>query len=338
MHNSHLNFGQMVVIMIKNDQIGQLSVIALTKAGCYLKAANGGNMTEGALESTLGNVRGGEENSDENRASLSIERRMKIVKTLNLHKTATVAEISAWLGASPATVRRDLTLLDEQGLILRTRGGATAIDYPGQAISRRTVPAYAQRLNEYTAEKQAIGKVAAENILDGETIILDASSTNHYILPFLAQKQDLTIITNSLYLSRELLNINETNPGLTVICSGGTLFMRSVSFIGMIAEQALSQFYVDKAFIGLRGISLQHGLTSPFQEEIPVKRQMIKCAREVFILADHTKFNLTLASLIAPIDVVHTLITDAGISPDVARQMSSVIPHFIIAPLAENAT
>lgn len=327
--------------MINNDQSSEWAAIVLIQAYCrglQKGRHTGENMTEGALESSSGTVRSEEENGDDNRTFLSVERRMKIVKTLNLHKTATVAEIAEWLGASPATVRRDLTLLDEQGLITRTRGGATAIDYHPPAISRRTVPAYELRLNEYTAEKQAIGKAAAENILDGETIILDASSTNHYILPFIAKKQDLTVITNSLYLSKELMHISETNPGLTVICSGGTLFMRSVSFIGMIAEQALSQFYVDKAFIGLRGISLQHGLTSPFQEEIPVKRQMIKCAREVFILADHTKFNLTFASLVAPLDIIHTLITDAGISPEVTRQMSSVIPHIIIAPLVENPT
>jgi DeoR/GlpR family transcriptional regulator of sugar metabolism len=133
------------------------------------------------------------------------------------------------------------------------------------------------------------------------------------------------------------MTIGETNPSLTVICSGGTLFMRSYSFIGMIAELALSQFYVDKAFIGLRGISLHHGLTSPFLEEIPVKRQMIKCAQQVFILADHTKFNLTFTNLIAPLNSVHTLITDARIPPEVARQMSSAIPRVVIAPLIEGS-
>ena len=133
------------------------------------------------------------------------------------------------------------------------------------------------------------------------------------------------------------MTIAEINPSMTVVCSGGTLFMRSYSFIGMLAEQALSQFYVDKALIGLRGISLQHGLTSPFPEEIPVKRQMIKCARQVFILADHTKFNLTFASLIAPLDIVHTLITDARVTPEVARQMSAAIPHVDIAPLIEGS-
>ncbi len=294
-------------------------------------------MAEGAFDCSSGNVSSTGVSADDGRATLSIERRMKIVKTINMHKTATVAEITQWLGASPATVRRDLAWLDGQGLIMRTRGGATAINYPAQPLLRRTVPSYEQRLNEYTAEKQAIGQCAAEHIHDGETIILDASSTNHYVLPFLTKKQDLTVITNSLYISKELMAIGETNSSLTVICSGGTLFMRSYSFIGMIAEQALSQFYVDKAFIGLRGISLHHGLTSPFPEEIPVKRQMIKCARQVFILADHTKFNLTFASRIAPLDIVHTLITDAGITPEIARQMSSIIPHVVIAPLTEGS-
>ncbi|HEY0755748.1 MAG TPA: DeoR/GlpR family DNA-binding transcription regulator [Ktedonobacteraceae bacterium] len=290
-------------------------------------------MTKDTLDNVPGSVQSPEASADDGRTSLAIERRMNIVKVVNIHKTATVAEIAEWLESSPATVRRDLIWLHEQGFIVRTRGGATATNYSSQALLRRSVPAYEQRLNEYTEEKQSIGQRAAEQIDDGETIILDASSTNHYILPFLAKKRDLTVITNSLYISKELMTISETNPSLTLICSGGTLFMRSYSFIGMIAEQALSQFYVDKAFIGLRGISLHHGLTSPFPEEIPVKRQMIKCAQQVFILADHTKFNLTFASLIAPLDTVHTLITDAGVNPEIARQMSAVIPHLLIAPL-----
>lgn len=295
-------------------------------------------MMEGTLDGSPGSVHAREASGDDGRAFLTIERRMNIVKSVNTHKTATVAEIAEWLGASPATVRRDLAWLDEQGLLTRTRGGATAIDYSTQVTMHRTTPSYEQRLNEYVAEKRAIGQCAAEMIHDGETLMLDASSTNHYILPFLTKKRDLTIITNSLYISKELMTISETNPSLSVICSGGALFMRSHSFIGMIAEQALSQFYVDKAFIGLRGISLHHGLTSPFLEEIPLKRQMIKCAQQVFILADHTKFNLTFAGLIAPLNIVHTLITDAGINPEVIRQMHGIVPRILIAPLIEDAT
>ena len=103
-------------------------------------------MTEGALDDLpgTGSVRNIEVSADDGRAFLSIERRMEIVKTINMHKSATVAEIVEWIGASPATVRRDLTWLDEQGLIVRTRGGATAIDYPSQALLRSSVPVYEQ--------------------------------------------------------------------------------------------------------------------------------------------------------------------------------------------------
>ena len=99
-------------------------------------------MTEGALDNLpeIGNVRGLEVSSEDGRAFLSIERRMEIVKIINMHKSATVAEIVEWIGASPATVRRDLTWLDEQGLIMRTHGGATAIDYSSQALLRGSVP------------------------------------------------------------------------------------------------------------------------------------------------------------------------------------------------------
>src|SRR5512135_3915950 len=99
-------------------------------------------MTEGALESLseTDNVRNLEISSDDGRAFLSIERRMEIVKIINMHKSVTVAEIVDWIGASPATVRRDLSWLDEQGLIKRTHGGATAIDYPSQALLRGSAP------------------------------------------------------------------------------------------------------------------------------------------------------------------------------------------------------
>src|SRR5438046_4330785 len=123
-------------------------------------------MKEGALESLseTNNFRSLGVSSDDGRAFLSIERRMEIVKIINMHKSATVAEIVEWIGASPATVRRDLTWLDEQGLIVRTHGGATAIDYPSQVLLRSSVPAYEQRLNEYVEEKQSIGQCAAEHI------------------------------------------------------------------------------------------------------------------------------------------------------------------------------
>ena len=271
---------------------------------------------------------------EDERSLLGVERRMKIVELVNRQKTVSIAEIIEWLGASPATVRRDLVWLDQQQLIMRTRGGALALDHTPQNFLRRTAPSYEGRLNEFVEEKKALGRLAAESIADGETIMLDASTTHHYLLPFLAQKRDLTVITNSLYLSRELITIAESNPSLTVICSGGTVFMTTHTFVGTITEYAFSQYFVDKAFIGVRGLSVQQGITSPFFEEIAGKRQMMKVARQVFVLADHTKLEQTFAGFIAPLNAIQTIITDASADPAVLQALSERGPRVQIAPLS----
>ncbi len=268
--------------------------------------------------------------TEDDRLLLTIERRRKMLDLINIHKTASVADIMAWLGTSPATIRRDLVWLAQQGLIVRTRGGALALNH---TMLRGTAPNYEHRLHECVEEKRAIGQLAAESINDGETIMLDSSSTNHYVLPFLTHKQNLTVITNSLSISQEMVAMADINPSLSIICSGGTVFMRTHSLVGMTAEHTLKQFFVDKAFIGVRGLSVQHGLTSPFLEELPIKRQMISAARYVFVLADHTKFNFTSAGLIAPISTVHTIITDAHITSEIAQLFRSAGPRVNIAPL-----
>lgn len=276
-----------------------------------------------------------EEAMEDDRSLLTVERRMKIAEIIKAQKTASVAEITEWLGSSPATVRRDLLWLDKQGFIVRTRGGALALDHVSQTLLRHTAPSYEGRLNEQIDEKKAIGRLAAESIADGEIIMVDTSSTNQYLLPFLAQKRDLTVITNSLDISAALVALAENNPGLNVLCSGGTLFLRTHSFIGMTAEQTLAQFFVDKAFIGVRGLSIQHGITSPFLEEIAVKRQMMRAAREVVVLADHTKLNQIFAGLIAPISTVHTIITDAHADLAVLQTIREAGPGVKVAPLLE---
>src|SRR5690349_2533766 len=126
-------------------------------------------MQEGIIDHPHKSDGSAEESADDGRTLLTIERRMHIVKVVKMHETATVAEIAEWVGASPATVRRDLAWLDEQGLIIRTRGGATATSYSSQTMLRRAVPAYEQRLNEFIEEKRSIGRCAAEHVHDGET-------------------------------------------------------------------------------------------------------------------------------------------------------------------------
>ncbi|MDQ2827526.1 MAG: DeoR/GlpR family DNA-binding transcription regulator [Chloroflexota bacterium] len=267
------------------------------------------------------------------RAPLAVERRMRIIEIVNSRKTVTVPELVAVIKASPASVRRDLTWLDAQGLVTRTYGGAVARDH-GPETLRQNSPPYDQRSHEYVEEKRAISRHAASLINDGQTLIIDAGSTSTFLIPLLAQKRDLIIITNSLDIQDALAPIIEANPTIKGVSTGGMLYPRSRAFIGMTAEQALEHYFVDTTFLCVRGISLEHGLTVPLLEEIPLKRQMIKSARQVVVLADHTKFGRTLAGLIAPLQAAHLIITDDQVSGDIVEQFAGAGARIIRAPHA----
>ncbi|MCS6826615.1 MAG: DeoR/GlpR family DNA-binding transcription regulator [Caldilinea sp.] len=269
---------------------------------------------------------------DEDRSPLAVERRMRIVELVNQQKTITVPELVERIGASPASIRRDLVWLEEQGLLVRTYGGAMAPNHLQETL-RRTSPSYRRRaVIEHVAEKRAIARQAVELIQDGETVILDSGSTTAAMVPFLATKRDLLIITNSIDITNALLPIVESNSSLCVVTTGGILHGWSRSFLGMTAEQALRQFFVDKTFLGVRGVSLQHGFTVPILEEVPIKRQMIAAARETIVLADHTKLGLTYAVQIAPLTAAQRIITDAQASREQVEQFEAAGLQIVLAP------
>ena len=259
------------------------------------------------------------------------ERQDRILAELRISTTIRISDLAAELGVSYETIRRDLEEMGQNGLINRTYGGAVARNHVQEAL-RQSSPPYHQRTHEYVEQKRAIARCTAELISDGETLIIDAGSTSTFLIPLLAQKRDLIIITNSLDIEYALVPIIETNPTIKVVSTGGMLYPRSRAFIGMTAEQALGNYFVDRTFLCVRGISLKHGLTVPVLEEIPVKQQMIKSARQVVVLADHTKFGQTLAGLIAPLQAAHLIITDDRLPLEVAQQFEAAGPQIVRAP------
>lgn len=255
---------------------------------------------------------------------------MRIVQELNSRGTLGVEELTELVSASPATVRRDLTWLDEQGLISRTRGGAMALRH-GQVVLRNYDSAFEQRLGEHVEEKRLIGRAAAAMVNNGETIILDAGTSALAMVPFLAEKRDVTVITNSLVVMNELVPLMHANPSLAMLVTGGTMRTRSMSFVGLLADQMLSQVFADKVFLGVRGMSSAHGMTDAVLEEIAIKRRMIQAARQVIALADHSKFTLTYTCQIAPFSAAHIIITDDKIDPELARQVAAHGPQVVVA-------
>lgn len=267
---------------------------------------------------------------DDERSPMAMERRMRIVETLNGRGSITISEITELLGASLATVRRDLTWLDQRGMLTRTRGGAIAKAQMQQFLGTHE-PTQHLRQQEQIAEKQAIGCLAASMINDGETLIIDTGSSTLALIPFLAAKKDLLVITTSLSIVNAIVQLNHSC--IRVLLTGGTLRSQSLSMVGALAEHVLSQYFVDKTFLGVRGVSIEHGFTDPSIDDLAAKRLMVKAARDVIVLADHTKFGRIYTSRIASIDAAHTIVSDAGAPEQSVHDLAAQGPRVLLAPL-----
>ncbi len=230
----------------------------------------------------------------------SLERQNQILDHLNRSRRISIGDICGNYSVSEATARRDLETLAGEGKLQRVHGGAIALTQapPEQPIL--------QRQQEQAEEKVRIGQAAAALVQDGETVFLGSGTTVLEAARGLRRHLHLTVITNSL----PVVNALAGSDGITVICLGGMLRDTELSFIGHITEQALAEVRADKVFIGTRAISLEHGLTHEYLPETMTDRTILKSGREIIVMADHTKFGRAAAVLLAPLERIHTIITD----------------------------
>jgi len=228
------------------------------------------------------------------------ERQKQILSMLSRQGRLSVAEIVEQFSVSEATARRDLESLASEGKVQRVHGGAIAVE---QAPPELPI---LERENEQSDEKIRIGRVTAELITDNDSVFLGSGTTVLEVAKSLRDRKNLTVITNSLPVLNALAGLKE----ITVISLGGQLRDSELSFIGHITEQALAEIHVNKVVMGTRGISLEHGLTNDYLQETLTDRAILKIGREVIIVADHTKVNRVSTVLLAPLDAVHTFVTN----------------------------
>jgi DeoR/GlpR family transcriptional regulator of sugar metabolism len=236
----------------------------------------------------------------------SPERQQQIARLLSRQQRLSVAEICKQFSISEATARRDLESLAEQGKLKRVHGGAILVE---QAPPELPI---LLRESEQANEKQRIGQAAAALVEDGETVFLSSGTTVLEAARALRGRLNLTIITNSLAVVNALAGAE----GISVICLGGMLRNSELSFIGHITEQSLSKLRADKILLGTRAISLEHGLTHDYFPETVTDRAVLKVGREIIVLADHTKFGRAAAVLLAPVESIHTIVTDEQTSDE----------------------
>ncbi len=237
---------------------------------------------------------------------ISAERRKQILELVEKRSSISVAEMCEMLDVSEMTIRRDLSMLSNQGLLQRVHGGAVS------RRGRSYEPPYIMRSSINMEEKRAIGEIASTLVMDGDSLGLDSGSTVLELAKTLIGKRNLTVLTASLTVA----NLLADAPGIRIILSGGILRPEEGSLIGHIAERTFQEFRIDKAFIGIGGISRENELTEYNLEDTLVKRNLINNAEQIIVLADNSKLGKTCFSYVAPVSVVDVLITDGRISEE----------------------
>ncbi len=240
---------------------------------------------------------------------LQNERQEQIIALLEDKKTVRIGELSKILNVTRETVRRDLYEMEKQGLLKKVHGGA---------MLNKTVdePHISQRQVSNITEKERIAKKAAEYVEDGDAVFIDLGSTTLMLAKCLRNKNNITVITNSLPVAVEM----SEHPHAKVILCGGELRSGELSLSGPVALKSLEDFYIDKAFIGVGGISPDNGFTDYHVGDAEVRRLMMRRAKETFALADYSKFRITAFMKVCSLNEVDMVITDSTISEQEIRQ------------------
>lgn len=236
----------------------------------------------------------------------SLERQIQILQLVARSQRISVSEVCGTFEVSEATARRDLETLAVQGKLQRVHGGAIALT---EAPPESPI---LQREGEQADEKTRIGQAAALLVSDGDTVFLGSGTTVLEVARALRTRPSLTVITNSL----PVVNVFAGLENIEVICLGGMLRHNELSFIGHITQQALAEVRADKVIMGTRAISLEHGLTHEYLPETMTDRAILKAGQEIIVVADHTKFGRAATVLLAPLESIHTLVTDNSTPQD----------------------
>ncbi|MEF2246373.1 MULTISPECIES: DeoR/GlpR family DNA-binding transcription regulator [unclassified Paenibacillus] len=230
---------------------------------------------------------------------LAVERKARIVEYVRKNRVATISELANEFSVHDATIRRDLSEIEQEGLLKRTHGGVTIDEWANVEAS------FNDRFNDQLDQKMRIGKRAAELVKDGEHIIIDSGTTTLHIAKNLVHRTNLTVVTNDMNVAAELRD----SPGIKVILTGGDLYPSSYMLNGMFTDRVLESLHVHKAFIGIPVLHSKLGLMHPEAQLVPTKIGMIKAAQQTIVVADSSKIGKVSLHSVAPNSAIHTLIT-----------------------------
>jgi DeoR/GlpR family transcriptional regulator of sugar metabolism len=230
---------------------------------------------------------------------LSPERQRRLLHHVRVHGSGNVLDLAAALGVSASTVRRDLREMDERGLLTRVHGGASVLDVDLE-------PVLSSRAAEHSAEKRRVGEAAAARVPDGATVLITGGTTTEAMLPHIAGRNRLTVLTNGLNVAYHLARY----PEISVVVLGGVLRHEEMSLLGPIAEQVLAEFHVDYAFSSAFGVDPENGISGANVTEAGTDRRMLQSADQLVVLVDSSKFGRRGPVRLADVEQISCLVTD----------------------------
>ena len=263
---------------------------------------------------------------------LRVERQAKILQIIHEREFVENSELVKIFNVNPATVRRDLKAMSEQGLIKIDHGGTSAGDLRNGFVE----PAYETKVFVNHDIKKAIGSLAATFVHDGDAIILDSGTTNIEIAKQLRREhiKNLTVITYDIMVAKELC----PEQSMNVIVLGGLLRKSFYSTYGPYTEYILKQMRANKAFLGIDAASTDSGITNIVLEEVPIKQLMVEISEEVIMVADSSKFGKTAPHRVCAWSAIDGVITDQSISPEYLAFFASQNIKVQTVPIAQYTT
>jgi DeoR family transcriptional regulator of aga operon len=232
-----------------------------------------------------------------------------MLNCLAAEKQLAVEELIARTGASPATVRRDLRRLEQQGLVRRAHG-VVAVSESKAFEPFLGDPGFREQVHHMAAEKRRIAAAAAALVRDGETVGLAAGTTVAQMTRSLRSRHELTIVTNALNVAMDL----SRQQHLTVHVTGGYLSGNWFALIGPKALEFISTIFTDKFFFGANGVAADNGITDRHPEEAAANQALARQSRKRILLVDHIKFGHTARHLVCQTRDLNMIITDTGAS------------------------
>ncbi|MGW7351074.1 DeoR/GlpR family DNA-binding transcription regulator [Streptomyces sp. NPDC054784] len=269
----------------------------------------------------------------DNQNLLAEQRRALILDEVRRRGGVRVNELTRRLMVSDMTIRRDLDALARQGALEKVHGGAVPV-----AEASTHEPGFEVKSELELTAKEDIARAAAAMAVPGSALALSGGTTTYALARHLLDVPDLTVVTNSVRVAdvfhaarRAAGDGRAARPGAATVVLTGGVRTPSDSLVGPVADAAIRSLHFDVLFLGVHGISVEAGLSTPNLAEAETNRRFVGAARRVVVVADHTKWGTVGLSSFASLEQVDTFVTDGGLSAAARAEISERLPGLVVA-------